>query len=171
MIFAPTAPSLSLSIFDIPLILHLICENLTKDDLLTCLQVSRGWHDLFKPQILRYVLFADLKRQHSHVKKLCCVKEDTQDENARTAWARSHRRVGCNWKDWESLAGLYGCVPTRHSWTHDEYVVDCDHVHCPNDMPYGMDDGLDRFLSGHDVKVERGHRRRSMQRCRRKIIN
>ncbi|KAG9066866.1 hypothetical protein KI688_012778 [Linnemannia hyalina] len=79
----------------------------------------------------------------AHVKKLRSVKEDTQDENAGTAWARSYRRVGCNWKDWESLAGLYGCVPTRHGRARDVYVVDCDHVHCPNDMPYGMDDGLD----------------------------
>ncbi|KAF9538590.1 hypothetical protein EC957_006429 [Mortierella hygrophila] len=65
MPFAPTAHSLSLSIFDIPLILDLICDNLTKDDLLPCLQASRGWHDLFKPQILRYVRFADLKKQQT----------------------------------------------------------------------------------------------------------
>lgn len=108
---------------------------------------------------------------NAHVEKLRRVKEDTQDENAGTAWARSHRRVGCNWKDWEGLAGLYGCVPTRCGRTRDEYGMDCAHAHCLNDMPYGVDDGLDRFLSGHDIKVERGHRRRSMQRCRRKIIN
>ncbi|KAF9117219.1 hypothetical protein BGX30_005683, partial [Mortierella sp. GBA39] len=81
----------------------------------------------------------------AHVKRLHRVKKDTQDENAGTAWARSYRRVGCNWKDWESLAGLRSCVPTRHGRTRDVYAVDCDHVHCSNDIPYGMDDGLDKF--------------------------
>ncbi|KAG0291233.1 hypothetical protein BGZ97_005955, partial [Linnemannia gamsii] len=51
-----------ISIFDIPLILDLICNNLTKDDLLPCLQVSRGWFGLFQPQAIRLVEFVNLKK-------------------------------------------------------------------------------------------------------------
>ncbi|KAF9934269.1 hypothetical protein FBU30_002687 [Linnemannia zychae] len=50
-----------ISIFDIPLILDLICDNLTKDQLLVCLDVSRSWHILFSPQALRHVRFSNLK--------------------------------------------------------------------------------------------------------------
>jgi hypothetical protein len=58
--------SISNSIFDIPLILDLICDNLTKDNLLPCLQVSCDWHGLFKFQAL-HVRFADLKNYRTWV--------------------------------------------------------------------------------------------------------
>ena len=57
-----THASNRISIFDIPLILDLICDNLTKVDLLTCLQVSRYWIALFQPHVIRYVEFVNLKK-------------------------------------------------------------------------------------------------------------
>jgi hypothetical protein len=52
----------------------------------------------------------------------------------------------------------------RYFWK--ECVHGNNPVYCSEDVSYHED----RFLSGHDVKVERGHRRRSMLRCRRKHI-
>ncbi|KAG0296877.1 hypothetical protein BGZ96_008232 [Linnemannia gamsii] len=60
-----TYASSHISIFDIPVILDLICENFTKDDLLPCLQVSRDWFSLFLPQVLRRVEFVNLKKHHT----------------------------------------------------------------------------------------------------------
>ncbi|KAF9909427.1 hypothetical protein EC991_008566 [Linnemannia zychae] len=65
MLLIPTPHNTPIHIFDIPLILDLICDHLTKDDLLPCLQVSHYWHDLFKPQFLRCVRFADLKEHQT----------------------------------------------------------------------------------------------------------
>ncbi|KAG0070933.1 hypothetical protein BGZ90_012449 [Linnemannia elongata] len=50
-----------ISIFDIPHILDLICNDLSKDQLLACLEVSRTWRTNFTPQALRYVRFSNLK--------------------------------------------------------------------------------------------------------------
>ncbi|KAF9132687.1 hypothetical protein BGW39_011550 [Mortierella sp. 14UC] len=50
-----------ISIFDIPHILDLICDDLSKDQLLACLDVSRTWRVLFTPHALRYVCFSNLK--------------------------------------------------------------------------------------------------------------
>lgn len=61
MPFIPTTHSI-ISIFDIPLILDIICNNLTKDDLLPCLQVSHDWFSLFQPQVIRHVEFVNLKK-------------------------------------------------------------------------------------------------------------
>lgn len=49
------------SIFDIPHILDLICDNLSRDQLLICLEVSRTWRTNFIPQALRHVRFSNLK--------------------------------------------------------------------------------------------------------------
>ncbi|KAF9141582.1 hypothetical protein BGX30_004545 [Mortierella sp. GBA39] len=65
MQFIPIKHTISISIFDIPLILDLICDNLTKDDLLPCLQVSRDWFDLFQPQVFRRVEFVNLKKRQT----------------------------------------------------------------------------------------------------------
>ena len=65
MQFIPNKHTFSISIFDIPLILDLICDNLTKDDLLPCLQVSRDWFDLFQPHVLRHVEFINLKKHQT----------------------------------------------------------------------------------------------------------
>ncbi|KAF9285724.1 hypothetical protein BGZ68_003598 [Mortierella alpina] len=54
-------PSCNISIFEIPLILDLICDSLTKQDLFACLNVCRLWCTLFQLQLVRYVRFADLK--------------------------------------------------------------------------------------------------------------
>jgi len=69
--------------------------------------------------------------------------------------ARHRSRVGCGWKDWWELAGLCTCP---------HY---CKHM---SDCGLFIDDDLDRHLSGDGIQIERGHRRRSMLRCRRKII-
>ncbi|KAG0295808.1 hypothetical protein BGZ96_010926 [Linnemannia gamsii] len=50
-----------ISIFDIPHILDLICDDLSKEQLLTCLDVSRAWRESFTPQALRYVRFSNLR--------------------------------------------------------------------------------------------------------------
>ncbi|KAF9156610.1 hypothetical protein BG015_003578 [Linnemannia schmuckeri] len=50
-----------ISIFDIPHILDLICDDLSKDQLLTCLEVSRTWRANFTPQALRHIRFSNLK--------------------------------------------------------------------------------------------------------------
>ncbi|KAK3839918.1 MAG: hypothetical protein J3R72DRAFT_492251 [Linnemannia gamsii] len=50
-----------ISIFDIPHILDQICDDLSKDQLLACLDVSRTWRVLFIPQALRHVRFSNLK--------------------------------------------------------------------------------------------------------------
>ncbi|KAF9151090.1 hypothetical protein BG015_007100 [Linnemannia schmuckeri] len=50
-----------ISTFDIPHILHLICDELSKDQLLICLEVSRTWRANFTPQALRHVRFSNLK--------------------------------------------------------------------------------------------------------------
>ncbi|KAG0373826.1 hypothetical protein BGX24_011194 [Mortierella sp. AD032] len=50
-----------ISIFDIPHILDQICDDLSKDQLLTCLDVSRTWRVLFTPQALHHVRFSNLK--------------------------------------------------------------------------------------------------------------
>ncbi|KAF9912721.1 hypothetical protein EC991_009457 [Linnemannia zychae] len=50
-----------ITIFDIPHILDQICDDLSKDDLLVCLDVSRAWRILFTPQALRHVRFSNLK--------------------------------------------------------------------------------------------------------------
>ncbi|KAF9551864.1 hypothetical protein EC957_004187 [Mortierella hygrophila] len=65
MQFIPIKHTISFSIFDIPLILDLICDNLTKVDLLPCLQVSRDWFDIFQPQVLRHVEFVNLKKHQT----------------------------------------------------------------------------------------------------------
>ncbi|KAG9066888.1 hypothetical protein KI688_012800 [Linnemannia hyalina] len=54
-----------ISIFDIPHILDLICEDLTKDQLLTCLDVSRTWRTNFTLQALRYVRFSNLNSRQT----------------------------------------------------------------------------------------------------------
>ncbi|KAF9146978.1 mitogen-activated protein kinase binding protein 1 [Linnemannia schmuckeri] len=46
-------------------ILDLICDNLTKDDLVTYLQVSRYWFALFQPQVLCRVDFVNLKKRQT----------------------------------------------------------------------------------------------------------
>ncbi|KAG0072170.1 hypothetical protein BGZ90_012006, partial [Linnemannia elongata] len=65
MQFIPTKHTISISIFDIPLILDLISDNLTKDDLLPCLQVSRDWFALFRPYVLRHIEFVNLKKHQT----------------------------------------------------------------------------------------------------------
>ncbi|KAF9080644.1 hypothetical protein BGX23_001848 [Mortierella sp. AD031] len=50
-----------ISIFDIPHILDSICDHLSKDQLLHCLEVSRTWRQAFIPQALRHVRFTNLK--------------------------------------------------------------------------------------------------------------
>ncbi|KAG0272695.1 hypothetical protein BGZ95_011519 [Linnemannia exigua] len=50
-----------ISIFDIPHILDQICDDLSKDQLLACLDVSQAWRVLFTPQALRHVRFSNLK--------------------------------------------------------------------------------------------------------------
>ncbi|KAF9135654.1 hypothetical protein BGW39_001534 [Mortierella sp. 14UC] len=50
-----------LSIFNIPHILDQICDELSKDQLLVCLDVSRTWRVLFTAQALRHVRFSNLK--------------------------------------------------------------------------------------------------------------
>ncbi|KAG0370718.1 hypothetical protein BGX24_001934 [Mortierella sp. AD032] len=91
--------------------------------------------------------------------KLCDGEHQNRDLNAGTAWARSYKRVGCEWKDWEGFAGLRGCVPDKDNWRSD-----CDHEDCLHEFPDSWDEGYDRILSGYYIEVERGHRRRSMQR-------
>ncbi|KAG0210581.1 hypothetical protein BGX28_009217 [Mortierella sp. GBA30] len=61
--------SSNVSIFEIPLILELICDNYSsKQDLQSCLQVCRLWYTIFRPHLIRYVRFADLKAsQTQHV--------------------------------------------------------------------------------------------------------
>ncbi|KAK3832325.1 MAG: hypothetical protein J3R72DRAFT_454152 [Linnemannia gamsii] len=55
-----------ISIFDIPHILDLICDNLhSKQHLHPCLQVSRAWYHLFQPQVLRHVEFINLKKHQT----------------------------------------------------------------------------------------------------------
>ncbi|KAG9066876.1 hypothetical protein KI688_012788 [Linnemannia hyalina] len=44
-----------ISIFDIPALLDSICDNLSRNQVAACLQVSRSWHDLFLPLISRFV--------------------------------------------------------------------------------------------------------------------
>ncbi|KAG0304911.1 hypothetical protein BGZ97_001306, partial [Linnemannia gamsii] len=58
---SPSTNRTQISIFDIPHILDLICDDLSKDQLLTCLEVSRAWRVNFTPQALRYVRFSNLK--------------------------------------------------------------------------------------------------------------
>ncbi|KAF9288334.1 hypothetical protein BGZ88_008208 [Linnemannia elongata] len=60
-----THASNHISIFDVPLILDLICDNLTKVDLLPCLQVSRYWFALFQPHVIRRVEFVNLKKRQT----------------------------------------------------------------------------------------------------------
>ncbi|KAK3834205.1 MAG: hypothetical protein JOS17DRAFT_36187 [Linnemannia elongata] len=43
------------SALEIPLISDLICKDLTRKDLLACIQVSHHWHDAFQPQLDRFV--------------------------------------------------------------------------------------------------------------------
>ncbi|OAQ35200.1 hypothetical protein K457DRAFT_121180 [Linnemannia elongata AG-77] len=50
-----------ISIFDIPHILDLICDDLSKDQLLLCLKVSRSWCTNFTPQVPRHIRFSNLK--------------------------------------------------------------------------------------------------------------
>ncbi|KAF9141570.1 hypothetical protein BGX30_004533, partial [Mortierella sp. GBA39] len=54
-----------ISIFDIPHILDLICGDLSKDQLLTCLEVSRTWRTNFTLQALRHVRFSNLKSRQT----------------------------------------------------------------------------------------------------------
>ncbi|KAK3834233.1 MAG: hypothetical protein JOS17DRAFT_773140 [Linnemannia elongata] len=54
-----------ISIFDIPHILDLICEDLSKNQILACLEVSRTWRAIFLPQALRFVRFSNLKRHQT----------------------------------------------------------------------------------------------------------
>ncbi|KAG0054556.1 hypothetical protein BGZ83_010961 [Gryganskiella cystojenkinii] len=60
-----THASNHISIVDIPLILDVICDNLTKVDLLPCLQVSRYWFALFQPHVIRRVEFVNLKKRQT----------------------------------------------------------------------------------------------------------
>ncbi|KAG0279254.1 hypothetical protein BGZ95_001843 [Linnemannia exigua] len=50
-----------ISIFDIPHILDQVCDELSKHQLFTCLNVSRTWCALFTPQVLRHVCFSNLE--------------------------------------------------------------------------------------------------------------
>ncbi|KAG0272993.1 hypothetical protein BGZ95_011218, partial [Linnemannia exigua] len=93
------------------------------------------------------------------MEKLHSGEYQNRDINARTAWAHNYKRVGCGWKDWESIAELRGCVPADDFWSHD-----CEHEDCFNEVPNDLDEGLDRMLSGYYIEIERRHRRRSMQR-------
>ncbi|KAF9912249.1 hypothetical protein EC991_000140 [Linnemannia zychae] len=55
-----------ISIFDIPHILDLICDSFdSKKELLPCLQVSRAWYRVFRPQVLQHVEFVNLKRHQT----------------------------------------------------------------------------------------------------------
>ncbi|KAK3834211.1 MAG: hypothetical protein JOS17DRAFT_738396 [Linnemannia elongata] len=54
-----------ISIFDIPHIIDLICDDLSKDQLLACLEVSRTWRTIFSPQALRHVRFSNLKSRQT----------------------------------------------------------------------------------------------------------
>ncbi|KAG0048060.1 hypothetical protein BGZ83_006928 [Gryganskiella cystojenkinii] len=57
---SPSLPS-RITAFEIPFLLDLICSHFySRKELGPCLQVSRLWHHLFLPQILRFVRFADL---------------------------------------------------------------------------------------------------------------
>ncbi|KAF9925421.1 hypothetical protein FBU30_004777 [Linnemannia zychae] len=57
----------SISIFDIPLVVDLICDYLSKRELLPCLEVSRHWRSVFRPQVLRCVEFVNLKSHQTWV--------------------------------------------------------------------------------------------------------
>ncbi|KAF9310661.1 hypothetical protein BGZ91_007036, partial [Linnemannia elongata] len=63
--FMTTHASNRVSIVDNPLILDRICDNLTKVDLLPCLQVSRYWFTLFQPHVIRRVEFVNLKKHQT----------------------------------------------------------------------------------------------------------
>ncbi|OAQ35256.1 hypothetical protein K457DRAFT_898401 [Linnemannia elongata AG-77] len=63
--FMTTHASNRVSIVDNPLILDRICDNLTKVDLLPCLQVSRYWFALFQPHVIRRVEFVNLKKRQT----------------------------------------------------------------------------------------------------------
>lgn len=52
---SPTPHQKRASALEIPLISDLICKDLTRKDLLACIQVSHHWHDAFQPQIDRFV--------------------------------------------------------------------------------------------------------------------
>ncbi|KAG0360188.1 hypothetical protein BGX24_005604, partial [Mortierella sp. AD032] len=53
------------SLFDIPEIINSICDNLSRNQLATCLQVSRSWNDIFSPQISRFVKFSNPTSEES----------------------------------------------------------------------------------------------------------
>ncbi|KAF8945297.1 hypothetical protein BGZ47_002929 [Haplosporangium gracile] len=51
----PSTPQKRASALEIPLISDLICKDLTRNDLLACIQVSHLWGDAFQPQLERFV--------------------------------------------------------------------------------------------------------------------
>ncbi|KAK3834196.1 MAG: hypothetical protein JOS17DRAFT_815327 [Linnemannia elongata] len=59
-----------ISIFDIPALLDSICDNLSRYQVATCLQVSRSWYDLFLPQINRFVKFDSLGDSQAQVQSI-----------------------------------------------------------------------------------------------------
>ncbi|KAG0324507.1 hypothetical protein BG000_002196, partial [Podila horticola] len=69
-----THASNHISIVDIPLILDLICDNLTKVDLLPCLQVSHYWFALFQPHVIRRVEFVNLKKRQTWATLDCAAQ-------------------------------------------------------------------------------------------------
>ncbi|KAG0261470.1 hypothetical protein BGZ95_004228, partial [Linnemannia exigua] len=51
----PPSPPKRTSAVDIPLILDLICQDLTRNHLLACVRVCRSWRDAFQLQLDRFV--------------------------------------------------------------------------------------------------------------------
>ncbi|KAK5814571.1 hypothetical protein F5H01DRAFT_414635, partial [Linnemannia elongata] len=58
------------SIFDIPVLLDSICDNLSRNQVAACLLVSRSWCDLFLPQISRFVKFDSLGDSQAQVQSI-----------------------------------------------------------------------------------------------------
>ncbi|KAG0196950.1 hypothetical protein BGX33_001132 [Mortierella sp. NVP41] len=54
------------SAIEIPLILDLICEDLTRNQLLACIQVSQLWRDVFQPQLDRFVQLSSPRVNQQH---------------------------------------------------------------------------------------------------------
>ncbi|KAF9912248.1 hypothetical protein EC991_000139 [Linnemannia zychae] len=51
------------TLFELPHVLDLICFHLSTSDLVPCTRVSSLWYHLFRPQLLRHIRFADLKKE------------------------------------------------------------------------------------------------------------
>ncbi|KAF9295292.1 hypothetical protein BGZ88_002380 [Linnemannia elongata] len=58
------------SIFDIPVLLDSICDNLSRNQVAACLLVSRSWRNLFLPQISRFVKFDSLGDSQAQVQSI-----------------------------------------------------------------------------------------------------